>query len=141
MKSKKDLYNKIMSEVAKVVKKRINEAYDIKSINEVKYDFNKIDYRTGLPAIKKDPMDKVHLMTSIPAKSGYIYMLQNRVNFNSVGNRRSMVKVWYDRQTKTVSSNRNMEDAVSIREFKLNTGAKPAGWFYEEDVPVNFRLR
>lgn len=44
-------------------------------INEVRYDWNHIDPRTGLPKIKERPEDKIHLMNQYPGRSGWIILL------------------------------------------------------------------
>ena len=66
-------------------------------LNEVRYDWNHIDPITGMPKIKAPrPEESIELMNRMPAKTGWIVMRQNRVNFNSTGNIRYAKKVWFD---------------------------------------------
>lgn len=60
----------------------------------MKFDFKHIDPRTGLPRITDQKEDRINLMLHTPARSGYIRMLQNRVNLRSVGNLRYSVRLW-----------------------------------------------
>lgn len=99
-------------------------------LNEVKYDFNHIDPRTGLPKVieRERPENSIELMNRMPSMTGWIVMLQNRVNLNSVGNNSMAAKVWYDRTDHTVSSSEDKEDAVDFRSYRLRNGQKPGGW-------------
>lgn len=69
----------------------------------MKFDFNHIDPRTGLPREVKREEDRINLMTRIPARSCYVRLLQNRVNLRSAGNLRYAVRLWYDVRTKNTS--------------------------------------
>lgn len=103
-------------------------------INEVRYDWSKIDPLTGMPKIKEQrPEDDIHLMSQMPARSCYIIMLQNRVNLNSVGNIRYKKRLWYDRPTQTVSTDKTMEDAVHFRRYVLPGAGRPQGWLIDKD--------
>lgn len=101
-------------------------------LNEVRYDWNHIDPRTGMPKIKERPEDKIHLMNQMPGRSGWIVLLQNRVNLNSVGNVRYAKKVWYDRNDRTVSTSEDKEDAVWIKRFVLPGAGLAQGWIEPE---------
>lgn len=94
----------------------------------MKFDFDHIDPRTGMPKIKQRPEDKIQLITRMPYKSGWIKMLQNRVNLNSVGNLRDAEKVWFDRRTLKVSKTVSGEGGVLFRDYRLKSGQKPQGW-------------
>jgi len=103
-------------------------------INEVRYDWSKIDPITGLPKVKEPrPEDDIHLMNQMPARSCYIIMLQNRVNLNSVGNIRYKKRLWFDRPTQTVSADKTMEDAVNFRRYVLPGAGRPGGWLIDKD--------
>lgn len=101
-------------------------------VNEVRYDWNHIDPMTGMPRIKERPEDKIHLMNQLPGKTGWIVMLQNRVNLNSVGNLRYAKRVWYDRTDRTVSTSEDKDDAVYIKRFVLPGAGYPGGWIEPE---------
>lgn len=96
----------------------------------MRFDFDHIDPRTGLPEIKKQskPEDKIQLMTRTPAHSCWIKMLQNRVLLQSVGNVREAETVWFDRRTFKVSKNASGKDGVLFRDFRLKSGQRPQGW-------------
>lgn len=107
----------------------------IKKLSESpSYDFNHIDPVTGLPRVKTRPEDKIHLMNQMPAKSGFIVMLQNRVNFNSIGNKRYSETLWYDRNTRKVSKEKDGVGGVDFRVYHLPNGPKPQGWVYKEEI-------
>lgn len=101
-------------------------------LNEVRYDWNHIDPVTGMPRIKERPEDKIHQMSQMPGRSGWIVLLQNRVNLNSVGNVRYAKKVWYDRNDRTVSTSEDKEDAVWIKRFVLPGAGLAQGWIEPE---------
>ena len=101
-------------------------------LNEVRYDWNHIDPRTGLPKIKERPEDKIHLMNQYPGRSGWIILLQNRINLNSVGNIRYGKKMWYDRTTHMVSEDETGTDAVHFRTYILPGAGRPQGWIEPE---------
>ena len=106
-------------------------------IEGIKYDWSKIDPRTGLPKIKEArPEESIELMNKMPSRTGWIVMLQNRVNFNSVGNIRYSKKVWFDRQTGRVAPSQQEigDDSPHFRSYILpNGGGKPQGWMMLED--------
>jgi hypothetical protein len=102
-----------------------------------KFDFNhpKMNPRTGMmePRIVDRPEDHIELMNRQPGKTGWIIMLQNRVNLNSVGNIRYAKKVWYDRETRSISDDENMEDPIHFMLYQLPHCGRPGGWMYPED--------
>lgn len=102
-------------------------------LNEVRYDWKHIDFVTGMPRIKERPEDKIHLMSQMPGRSGWIVLLHNRVNLNSVGNVRYATKVWYDRNDRTVSTSERKEDAVWFKNAILRgAGGLASGWIEPE---------
>ena len=122
---KKSLEKAIYEDIEKYLKKRLDE---------VKYDFNHIDPRTGLPKIKESrPEESIELMNRMPARSGWIVMLQNRVNFNSTGNLHFARKVWFDRPSGMVADDEEMQDAVHFRSYMLPHCGRPGGWMYLQD--------
>jgi len=94
----------------------------------MKFEF---DPRTGMfgPAPKR-PEDDIHLMNQLPAKSGWIKLLQNRVNLKSVGNIRYAKVMWYDIRTKMVSEEKDGKDGEFMRSYVLPGAGRPAGWIY-----------
>jgi hypothetical protein len=78
--------------------------------------------------------DDIKLMNQYPGKTGWIILLQNRVNLNSVGNIRYKKRMWYDRMSRTVSSDRDMSDAVLISQYVLPHAGRPAGWMYANEL-------
>ena len=68
----------------------------------MRFDFSKIDPLTGLPPVIEREEDKIQLMTRRPAKSGFIRLLQNRVNLRSVGNLHHSERLYYDVRTKSL---------------------------------------
>jgi hypothetical protein len=103
-------------ETTKLLHKIIDDAYsryNVNQLNESQWDFRHIDPITGMPKLKQPrPEDDIKLMNQRPARTGWIILLQNRVNLKSIGNMRYKKKMWYDMRSHTVSSDRNMEDAV-----------------------------
>lgn len=96
----------------------------------MKFDFKHIDPRTGLPRITDQKEDCINLMLRTSVQSGYIRMLQNRVNLRSVGNLRYSARLWYDARTKTLH---NVPGAPLVAywhtyRLTLRGGQKPAGW-------------
>lgn len=69
-----------------------------------RYDFSKIDPRTGMPRIEEHKEDRIQLMSRMPGRSGYIRLLQNRVNLRSVGNLRLSERLYYNAYTRTLYS-------------------------------------
>ena len=103
-------------------------------LNEVRYDWNHIDPITGMPKVKAPrPEESIELMNRMPTKTGWIVMLQNRVNFNSTGNIRYAKKVWFDRPSSMVADDESMTDAVHFRTYMLPHCGRPGGWMYLED--------
>lgn len=124
-KEKKQLAKAIYEDVAQYLEKKLDE---------VKYDFNHIDPRTGLPKIKEPrPEESIELMNRMPARSGWIVMLHNRLNFNSTGNMRYAKKVWFDRASGMVADDEEMTDAVHFRSYMLPHCGRPGGWMYLQD--------
>ena len=71
--------------------------------------------------------EKMHCMNQLPGRSGWIILLQNRVNLNSVGNIHFQTKVYYDRTTRMVGPSES-ECNVPFRMAKLKNGQPAAGW-------------
>lgn len=124
--------NDIVSASSADIISLINEDYvdsEGMILNEVRYDWSKIDPRTGMPKVKEPrPEESIQLMNRMPGRSGWIMMFQNRVNLNSVGNMRYAKKVWFDRASGTVSTDENMEDSVHFRSYVLPGAGRPQGW-------------
>ena len=70
---------------------------------------------------------KMHCMSQHPTRSGWIVLLQNRVNLNSVGNVRHKTKVYYDHRTKKVGPSAD-ECNTPFRSARLNNNQSAAGW-------------
>ena len=93
------------------------------------------------PALKHDPfiksmirkesrqaeLEKIHLMNQLPPRSGWIMLLQNRVNLNSVGNIHHKTKVYYDRNTRMVGTSPDACD-TPFRCARLRNGQAAVGW-------------
>lgn len=94
----------------------------------MKFEFKHIDPRTGLPQMADREEDRINLMLRTPARSGYIRMLQNRVNLRSVGNLRYSVRLWYDARTKTLHVAPGAPVVGHWHGYRLPCGQKPAGW-------------
>ena len=75
----------------------------------MRFDFSKIDPLTGLPPVIEREEDKIQLMTRRPAKSGFIRLLQNRVNLRSVGNLHYSERLYYDVRTKSLYTARGFQ--------------------------------
>ena len=71
--------------------------------------------------------DGMHLMNQIPARSGWITLLQNRVNLNSVGNTRYKTKVYFDLRTRMVGAEPDVCN-TPFRCARLSNGQPAAGW-------------
>ena len=101
----------------------------------MKFDFNNIDPVSGMPKIKKRPEDDIHTMNIMPSRTGWIRMLQNRINLRSTGNIYQSKVVWYDRRNNTVCSDKNNpeETTVYFRLYRLPSGQIPQGWIYENN--------
>lgn len=110
--------------------------------DEGRFDWSHIDPLTGMPKLKEPrPEEKIELMNRLPAKSGWVTILQNRVNFNSVGNKRYARNMWFDRLTQTLSSSKDMEDAHPWRTYILPGAGRPGGWIYAEGPEVKLNIR
>lgn len=97
----------------------------------MKFDFNHIDPRTGMPRIKNRPEDEINLMSRKPGRSCWIKLLQNRVNLNSVGNLHDAQVMWYDRLTDSLYEDSSMEsEGILFRLFRLRGHQYPQGWIY-----------
>jgi len=94
----------------------------------MKFDFNHIDPRTGLPREVKREEDRINLMTRIPARSCYVRLLQNRVNLRSAGNLRYAVRLWYDVRTKTLHADPCAPVMGNWHNYRLPSGQRAAGW-------------
>lgn len=97
----------------------------------MRFDFSKIDLRTGLPPVIKREEDKIRLMTRKPAKSGFIRLLQNRVNLRSVGNLHRSERLYYDVRTKSLYTSRGGSKKADWLRYTLPCGQRPAGWIEE----------
>ena len=107
----------------------------------MKYDFRHIDPRTGLPKVIKNDEPEIQMMNRLPWRTGWIYLLQNRVGLNTVGNQRFKKKVWYDRRDCTVSTDETKEDAQHIRVAKFPNLGRPAGWIFASDIREFFNQK
>lgn len=125
-------------EILKLLHTIVNDAYEkygVNQLNESQWDFRHIDPVTGMPKMKPHRKeDDIKLMNQYPGKTGWIILLQNRVNLNSVGNIRYKKRMWYDRMSRTVSSDRDMSDAVLISRYVLPHAGRPAGWMYANEL-------
>lgn len=74
----------------------------------------------------------MNTMNQYPMKSGWIFLLQNRVNLQSIGNRQWMTKVYYDRQTHKVGPSPT-ECNIHFRAARLKNGQPAAGWIESID--------
>ena len=96
----------------------------------MKYDFRHLDPRTGLPRPIEREEDRIELMTRLPWRSGYVRMLQNRVNLHSVGNTRYSVRLWYNAHTRTLHPTQGAQ-GTDIRFYRLPNGQRPQGWIFD----------
>lgn len=94
----------------------------------MRFDFSKIDPLTGLPPVIEREEDKIQLMTRRPAKSGFIRLLQNRVNLRSVGNLHYSERLYYDVRTKSLYTARGGSKKADWLHYTLPCGQRPAGW-------------
>lgn len=69
----------------------------------------------------------MHCMNQLPSRSGWIVLLNNRVDIKSVGNIRYKTKVWYNHITRMVGPNEN-ECNTPFRYARLKNNAPAAGW-------------
>ena len=93
------------------------------------------------PVLKHDPFvqsmirkearqaeqNKMRLMNQLPCRSGWIILLQNRVNLQSVGNMRHKTKVYYDQRTRMIGHSPE-ECNTPFRCARLDNGQPAAGW-------------
>lgn len=81
--------------------------------------------------IKKEALQaecrKMHCMNQYPSRSGWIVLLQNRVNMDSVGNIRYKTKVYYDHRTKMVGPDADSCN-TPFRCARLKNNQHAAGW-------------
>ena len=70
---------------------------------------------------------KMHCMNQYPSRSGWITLLQNRVNLNSVGNVRYKTKVYFDHRTKMVGESPENCN-TPFRCARLSNSQPAAGW-------------
>ena len=71
--------------------------------------------------------EKMNCMNRCPSHSGWIILLQNRVNLNSVGNIRYKTKVYYDHRTKQVGLSPD-DCHTPFRCARLSNNQPAAGW-------------
>ena len=93
-----------------------------------RYDFSKIDPRTGIPRIVERDEDHIQLMSRMPGRSGYIRLLKNRVNLRSVGNLRLSERLYYNAYTRTLYSSPNGTKIALWHAYRLPNGQRAAGW-------------
>lgn len=43
-------------------------------------------------------------------------------------------RMWYDMRSRTVSSDRDMSDAILFSQYILPNAGKPAGWLYDNEL-------
>lgn len=129
----KDIRKASAMDIRKVIEEDLVDSEGM-ILDEVRYDWRKIDPLTGMPKIKEpDPEESIELMNRMPGRSGWIVVLQNRVNLGSVGNVRFARKVWFDRASGTVSDDANMENPVHFRSYVLPGAGRPGGWMALSD--------
>lgn len=80
---------------------------------------------------RAEELSKMMPMSMHPSKSGYIFLLHNRVNLHSSGNINLKTKVWYDRQSQMIGISKD-ECIVPWTEAKLKNGCPAKGWMYDE---------
>lgn len=83
---------------------------------------------------RRNEQDAMHPMNQCPAKSGYIFLLQNRVNLKSVGNINLHRKVYYDARRHGYAEDPSAESFAPLRTARLSNGQPANGWIYEEDA-------
>lgn len=93
-----------------------------------RYDFSKIDPRTGMPRIVERDEDRIQFMSRMPGRSGYVRMLQNRVNLRSVGNLHLSERLYYEVCTRMLYSTPNGTKIAPWYAYLLPNGQRPAGW-------------
>lgn len=76
---------------------------------------------------RQNEQNKMHCMNQLPAHSGWIVLLQNRVNLNSVGNLQFQTKVYYNHKTRMVGPSET-ECNVPFRKARLKNNQLAAGW-------------
>ena len=69
----------------------------------------------------------MHCMNQYPSCSGWIVLLQNRVNIDSVGNIRYKTKVYYDHRTKMVGPSADSCN-TPFKCARLKNNQPSAGW-------------
>ncbi len=69
----------------------------------------------------------MHTMSQLPNRSGWILLLQNRVNLHSIGNQQSARKVWYNANNRMVGDSRE-ECNIPFRNARLKNHQPAAGW-------------
>lgn len=100
-----------------------------------KFDFNHLDHMGRPRMVDDNKLCKLaNLMSRKPSKSGYIWLLNNNIDVNTVGNVRSKTKVYYDAYTSQVSSEPTSEDAVPFREARLRDGSPARFWITDDDL-------
>lgn len=104
----------------------------------MKYDFRHIDPLTGMAKEVRRTEPEIQLMNRYPTKTGWIWVLQNRVGLNTVGNKRYKKKLWYDRTDKTISSDEAKEDSCPFMTYNLPGAGRPGGWLYGDQLNESF---
>lgn len=76
---------------------------------------------------RKNTKHCIRLMSQYPAKSGWILLLQNRLDFDSIGNKRLAIKVYYNCRTKMIG---NTPDTYNTHfcAARLKNHQSAAGW-------------
>lgn len=76
---------------------------------------------------RRNNMKNIRIMSQLPPKSGWIILLQNRVNIESVGNKTWATKVYYDHRTRKVGNTPD-QCQTHFRMARLKNGQPAAGW-------------
>ena len=100
----------------------------------MKFDFNHIDPRTGLPRMVASPDDNIQLITRMPARSCYIRMLQNRASLRSVGNIRYAQRLWYNARAKTLHTAPDAPVIAHWYNYRLPNHQRAAGWIEDRYI-------
>ena len=83
---------------------------------------------------RRNEMALMHTMSQMPARSGYVVFLQNRVLLRSVGNARFCNRLYYNAQTHMIGIGPDVCD-TPFRCARLKNGQPAAGWIYEDGKP------
>ena len=83
---------------------------------------------------RREEMNAMCPMCQMPRQSGWIWLLQNRVNLKSVGNLRLARKVWFHAQTRSVGPgpSYDKDSFEPFQEARLSNGERANGWTVRE---------